>query len=362
MALCEESHGPNRYTRVSQEKSGGATYTPNLLADFVARQIVQTVAKPSDDCPIRLLDPAVGHGELLISLIQQLLRHSVTNLEVHGFETDLHALQYAMGRLKQQFPEFQLDLRHGSFLDFVLDQFGPNDQYELFRRSQTERYDMIIANPPYVRTQIMGARRAQTLAKQFGLSGRLDLYYAFVLAISRALKPEGTVGLIVSNRFMTTRSGAVVRKALVEQLNIRSAWDLGDTKLFDAAVLPAVVILEGKGCRRIDSPSFTSIYETEKPASGRATNPLSALDHDGVVRIDDGRRFYVQHGRLDTDGVDDGVWRLANSVADGWLSSSCPVIPSLREANLQERLWGAYRACRDHGSSGDERDSDARGT
>ena len=236
-----------------------------------------------------------------------------------------------MGRLTQQFPELKLDLRPDSFLDFVLDQFGANDQNDLFRQAQTARYDMIIANPPYVRTQIMGARRAQALAKQFGLSGRLDLYYAFVLAISRVLKPNGTIGLIVSNRFMKTKSGAVIRKALIEQLNIRRAWDLGDTKLFDAAVLPAVIILDGKGCRKVQSPGFTSIYETDKAASRRSTDPLSALDCEGFVRTDDGRRFHVQHGRLDTSGTDDGVWRLANSVADGWLAA------------VSEHSWGTFR-------------------
>ena len=53
---------------------------------------------------------------------------------------------------------------------------------------------------------------------------------------------------------------------------------------------------------------------------------------------------------------------LVKAVEDLSLASSCPVFPSLREANRQERLWGAYRACSDDGSSGGERDSDARGT
>lgn len=330
-ALRSESHRPHRYTRVSQEKSGGVTYTPRLLADFVARQVVQTGEFPLDGRPIRVLDPAFGHGELLISLIHRLLSESVTNIEVCGFETDSDALQHAIERLTQEFPKLNIDLRLGSFLDFVLDQFGANDQSDLFRRAQTERYDMIIANPPYVRTQIIGARRAQALAKQFGLSGRLDLYYAFVLAMSRALKPDGTIGLIVSNRFMKTKSGAVVRKALIEQLNVRRAWDLGDTKLFNAAVLPAVIILEGKERRRATSPGFTSIYETQERASYRVPDPLSALDREGIVRTDDGRRFHVQHGRLDTSGTDDGVWRLANSVADGWLST------------VSEHSWKTFR-------------------
>ena len=84
----------------------------------------------------------------------------------------------------------------------------------------------------------MGAAQAQLLAEQFGLSGRVDLYYAFILGMSQVLKPQGIAGIIVSNRFMTTKSGASVRQAVLEGFNTRHVWDLGDTKLFDAAVLP----------------------------------------------------------------------------------------------------------------------------
>lgn len=316
MATLGTPQRADRYTGVSRRKSEGVTYTPNLLADFVARQIVQTRTPSSDSRPVRILDPALGDGELLVSLLHHLAEHSITNVEVHGFETNREALQLARMRIDDQFPESRTDLRHEDFLEFAIDYLEPSEQSELFCEDSHERYDMIIANPPYVRTQIMGARQAQTLARQFGLSGRSDLYYAFVLAISRALKSNGTAGLIVSNRFMTTRAGAVVRKALMERLNIRGAWDLGDTKLFDAAVLPAVVILGGKECHRTTSPTFTAIYETDKPANRRTADPITALSHDGVVRTDDGRRFHVQHGRLDTGGAVDGVWRLANGVAD----------------------------------------------
>lgn len=319
-APVRASRRPVRYAGVSRRKSGGATYTPKLLADFVADQIVRTIGAPRDDHPLRILDPAIGDGELLVSLLENLRNRSITDLEVHGFETDAEALQLARLRICRRFPALPTDLRHGDFLEFALSCLGIDDQSDLFHDARRERYDIIIANPPYVRTQIMGARQTQTLARQFGLSGRSDLYYAFVLAILRALKSNGTAGLIVSNRFMTIRSGAVVRQALVERLSIRSAWDLGDTKLFDAAVLPAVLILEGKDRRRKSPPTFSAIYETETPASRRAPDPISALDHDGVVGTDDGRRFHVRHGTLDTNGAVDGVWRLANGAADAWLS------------------------------------------
>lgn len=183
---------------------------------------------------------------------------------------------------------------------------------------------MIIANPPYVRTQIMGAKQAQTLASKFGLSGRVDLYHAFILGMGRVLKPSGIAGIIVSNRFMTTKSGCAVRRAILEQFNVRHVWDMGDTKLFEAAVLPAVLLLEGADStkRRIkDKARFTSIYATSEPAEVCSSDPIKALENTGVVEVRDGRRFLVQHGILDNGSQMDGVWRIATKILDSWLAT-----------------------------------------
>ncbi|MEX2408480.1 MAG: TaqI-like C-terminal specificity domain-containing protein, partial [Rhodovibrionaceae bacterium] len=218
-----------------------------------------------------------------------------------------------------------------NFLEFVLEHFGASGHGSLFHRAVPEAYDLIIANPPYVRTQIMGATQAQLLAEQFGLAGRVDLYYAFILGMSQVLKPKGIAGIIVSNRFMTTRSGASVRQAVFDRFNIRHAWDLGDTKLFEAAVLPAVLLVEGKNGHKHETPTFTSIYQTTEPATGTATDPITALDTEGVIEIDDGRHFHVQHGKLNTNGTPDGVWRIATDAVDTWL------------ATVEANSWGTFR-------------------
>ena len=63
------------------------------------------------------------------------------------------------------------------------------------------QFDAVIANPPYVRTQVLGAATAQELARRFRLTGRVDLYHAFAKAIANVLKPGGILGLLTSNRF-----------------------------------------------------------------------------------------------------------------------------------------------------------------
>lgn len=311
----------SRYKVVSEEKASGATYTPKILADFVSQKIVQaTTIAVKRPALLRVLDPATGEGELLLSLLEQLKEQGVTAVEVHGFETDIEALNIATARLKQQFPKAELHLVHRNFLEFVLDQVRPQNNGGLFEKGSTTAYDLIIANPPYVRTQIMGAEQAQLLASQFGLAGRVDLYYAFILGMAHVLKPGGFAGIIVSNRFMTTKSGGAVREAILEHFNVKHVWDLGDTKIFDVAVLPAVLLLEKQTGQQQTVAEFTSIYATTDKATARADNVIEALHCDGVVEINDGRHFIVKNGSLDISIAADAVWRVATVASDSWLA------------------------------------------
>ena len=330
METPPQSRSTTRYRVAATKKVDGAIYTPKPLADFVSKNIVQTVGGLPTNRPLRILDPAIGHGALLSSLLESLANRPNLSIEAYGFETDTEALKTASAKIKQQFPNVSLHVQSDNFLEFVLAHFGRWGQDSLFHSLTPVQYDLVIANPPYVRTQTMGTAQAQLLAGRFDLTGRVDLYHAFILGISHALMPKGIAGIIVSNRFMTTKSGASVRKALLKRFNIRHVWDLGDTKLFDAAVLPAVLLVEGKDVREQNPPTFTSIYQTTKMAHQLATHPISALDRDGIVEVADGRRFNVQHGKLDTSGTSDGVWRIFTESASAWLTT------------VETHSWGTF--------------------
>lgn len=116
--MTEAVRFAKRYGDVGETKSDGVTYTPRELADFVADRIVATKHLPSGRT-VRVLDPAVGHGELLLALLSRL----DGPVEVHGFETDAEALAEARQRIAAAHPGARLNLRLGSFLDHVLDDF-----------------------------------------------------------------------------------------------------------------------------------------------------------------------------------------------------------------------------------------------
>jgi len=306
-----------RHHSVEALKTDGVHYTPGHLADFVAAQIVNRLASGSQR--LAVCDPATGDGELLVALLRALAKRGIRDVEVFGFDLNAASLATADSRLRSEFREATIQLYHSDFLRFVLDlQTGT-----LFE-SEGLLFDIVIANPPYVRTQVMGATQAQDLSLQFGLNGRVDLYHAFLLGIGRVLKPHALAGVIVSNRFMTTKSGASVRHDLLEQFNPLHVWDLGDTKLFTAAVLPAVMLLERKDGQSIafEPARFTSIYSSKQDGHALVVeNPIEALKQNGLVQTCDGDRFSVEHGLLDPGRSADDVWRLSTENGDAWLQT-----------------------------------------
>ncbi len=311
-----------RYDTVTQEKSGGIVYTPDLLANFVAEKILDNVTFANSKSDIRILDPAVGHGDLILSLLRSLNKdHPHQSIALYGFDTDPTAIETAKARIEKEFPETAIHFHFRNFLDFALNCDKSNHCEDLTEKHLPNTYHLIIANPPYVRTQILGAKKTELLRKQFGLSGRIDLYYAFILGIAKVIDSNGTAGLIVSNRFMTTKSGACVRQCIFDRFTVQHAWDFGDTKLFDASVLPAVLILHGKKRQIKTEPAFTSIYETSDESDRHATDPVNALSYEGAVKVKDGRKFFVQHGTLNTSGQYNGIWRVATTSSNNWLKS-----------------------------------------
>jgi hypothetical protein len=266
----------------------------------------------------------VGDGALLDALIRALPASVRERVQGFGYDTNPEALQIAAQRLKNDFPDVHVELEQKDFLSHILSLPSGGDL--LSSGEEQKPFDLVIANPPYVRTQILGAKQARELAKRFGLTGRVDLYYPFLLGISQVLSPNGVTGVITSNRFMTTKSGQAVRRALLSRFRIIHAWDLGDTKLFDAAVLPSVLL--ARGTTEPQQPHtegirYSSIYETNDPAESQENDALAALSagDDVVVAIPDGRRFRVRHGTLENGGDSEGTWRVATAATDEWLET-----------------------------------------
>ncbi len=297
-----------RYKNEAKRKRTGAVYTPAEMAEYVSRQMLKYSGDPHRETAF-ILDPAVGEGELLISMIRALLPFC-KQLHVVGYETDEEVGKTTESILKEMFPDISVEIRIEDFLAAVND-------------GNIEKFDYVIANPPYIRTQIMGSEKAQRIAEKLSLAGRVDIYYAFLVCTSDVLKENGIAGYITSNKFMTIKAGNSVRNYIFENYDVYHITDLGDTKLFDASVLPCILVFSLGKTKDNTKVHFTSVYQCQD--SSKIKNAVSingifdAIDEKGFYSIPDGRIYQFQQGIIHSIAKD-ALWTISSDENAAWLS------------------------------------------
>lgn len=293
----------SRYSNESVEKSNGVVYTPPDLAFYIATQMAEIYSQTKDK--FYILDPAIGDGELVITLLNILQgRYKNTDFVVVGYETDSDIINHTTQRISKHHPNVQVSIENKDFL-------------ELINNCIPQKFDFIIANPPYIRTQILGAMKAQKIASLVGLGGRVDIYYAFLVFAEQLLDNEGIAGFITSNKFMTVKAGQTVRKHLVCNTDILRLTDFGDTKLFTASVLPCVILFRKK--QTIVETVYTSIYESKDcQPECYCDSIFEGLDRSESIGLHDGRKFNITVGTLQSDR-DGSPWRISTSSRNSWI-------------------------------------------
>lgn len=311
-----------------QRKQAGIHFTPPKLARFLAanswechRRVNSARGQKSQSNSasqtLRVLDPACGDGRLLAAFMAAFVDTinecsdssrgceslNPTSVELVGYETDAQAAETAYANL-ESCANVSVSIRNEDYLDHAL---------------PTEKFDLVISNPPYVRTQTLGQQRARQLAERYGLAGRVDLYHAFVVAMTEELRERGTLGLLTSNRFMYVQSGQTMRQLLESKYQLQQIYDLGDTKLFDAAVLPVVVV----GCLKdsfVDPTpcKFSRVHCAEQTTDSSVVDVPDLLEHLGRSSTDrtivrsNRRKYEIESGHLKTENATKNGWKLSN--------------------------------------------------
>ena len=121
---------------------------------------------------------------------------------------------------------------------------------EVLREGDTNAgFDIVLANPPYVRQEKLDAEDQKSYEEAFpqvhtGMADILVYFYARALEV---LRPGGWLSFITSNKFMRAGYGAGIREHLPVSLRIQRVIDFGDLPLFEAngkpiAAYPAVLV------------------------------------------------------------------------------------------------------------------------
>ena len=298
----------------SRRRKSGAYYTPPLITDWmVASAIVPLLSengrlKTSEELlNLRILDPAVGVGNFLLSAARLLANACVQACGAQHilsmpdamfqvaerclFGLDIDSTAVALSRKA-------LEMETGSRGQVACaDALRPNPFSD-------RRFDCILCNPPYVSFY---SRQSQQTAADPASVGRKNHYLTFVEAADNWLNAHGRAAFIVPDTIATNQSYADTRRKITPGLG-RLVWF--QRPIFGDAVVGSVVIVWGRDPSehfRISKPGTSNEIEhadidatsidtravlqstacrwgTEVSSDGLFTKPVSPLDEMAFIK------------------------------------------------------------------------------
>ena len=106
-------------------------------------------------------------------------------------------------------------------------------------------FDVVMANPPFVRMELIKDEKP-ALKRRFPhlFSGRADLYVYFYGLGLEILRDRGCLTFISSNSYLNSKFGGKLREQFLKVASIETIIDFAETKVFDAVVEPAIILLK----------------------------------------------------------------------------------------------------------------------
>lgn len=243
----------------SFRRQAGIYYTPRVYADLLARHLVApeaTVAQSGDDLP-RIVDPAVGSGELLCAALRQILsfqawrspdtvRSFLANKLYCVDTSELAIMLAALNVLRTSIravPELLEKPLPSLDKNFVV-----GDALAASTWINFEGADIALLNPPF-----HGSRRwslpAAPVPALNHFRSRPNQSIAFLVASVSMLRKGGGIGAIVPSQWFSQPSGQEAREWLSEKVAIETVIENYSTPFRDAYSYAGILIGHVRGSR-----------------------------------------------------------------------------------------------------------------
>ena len=223
----------------------GQFATPGPLAVEMLRSARDLTCGRTDG--LRFMDPAFGTGSFYSALLRVFRRESIA--AAYGYEIDPH---YGLPASRLWEPSgLRLDLS-----DFTAS--GPGDH-------GTERVDLLVCNPPYVRhhhiERSTKLRLGREVTEQLGIrvSGLAGLYVYFMLLSHRWLRPDSLSIWLIPSEFMDVNYGSALKEYLLNHVDLIRIhrFEPSEVQFDDALVSSAVVWFRNRAPALGSGPQFT---------------------------------------------------------------------------------------------------------
>ena len=256
----------------AEGKRGGEFYTP--------RSVVRVLVEMLEPYKGRVYDPCCGSGGMFVQSEKFVTEHGgrLGDIAIYGQESNYTT--WRLCKMNLAVRGIDSDIRWNTEGSFHKDEL------------RDEKFDFILANPPFNISDWGGDRLREDVRWRFGLPPVGNANYAWLQHIVHHLGPNGTAGVVLANGSMSSaQSGEdVIRRAMI-----------------DGDVVDCMVALPGQ-----------LFYSTQIPAClwflARNKSPGKGLrDRRGQVLFIDARKLGVMVDRVRRELTDEDVQRIADT-------------------------------------------------
>ena len=203
------------------QKNYGAVFTPKWLADKVTQtawqhwnQLHRTGRKAK-----KVGDVSCGTG-VFLSSARNLFGSDVS---LYGNDVDETSLKFARILNEALGLKAQIN-KDDSLLNVQMNSL----------KSDNEKYDVLIGNPPYIRSQNLSPKYIQSIRKKYpGItSGNFDISIVFIEHAINCLTEGGIACYITTSKFMHSEYGKTICARLAKDVRILNIIDFKDSQVF----------------------------------------------------------------------------------------------------------------------------------
>jgi len=205
-------------TEPTYQKLRGGYYTPQPIAEFLARWSIQSPTSV-------VLEPSCGDGNLLVAAAETLMKLGASPESVAGLLLGVELAQNEADKAVKRLQALGVPVVHSSV---HVGDFFAHCQRELFGEKlfntvlkERKRFDAVIGNPPFIRYQNFPEEHrkiAFQLMRQASLNpNRLtNSWLPFLVVGSLLLKENGRLAMVIPAELFQVNYAAEVRQFLSE--------------------------------------------------------------------------------------------------------------------------------------------------
>ncbi|MCS7272610.1 MAG: BREX-1 system adenine-specific DNA-methyltransferase PglX [Fimbriimonadales bacterium] len=137
-------------------------------------------------------------------------------------------------------------------------------------------FDIIVANPPYVRQELIDSKVKEKLLKQYAEAavGRSDLYVYFYARALQLLKPGGMHVFVCSNSWLDVGFGGKLQEYLLKRAHIQAIYDSALERQFASADVNTIIsVLQKDGHAPGQDARITRFVRLNAPFEQAVADP-----------------------------------------------------------------------------------------